>query len=143
MHRLTTRCIIARTAVGVGSSSSVYSAASRLAMRRAAALRKWPDPQAGSHTAMSSSAAIRSADAGKGQLRAAFLGAEQVEDELYHLPQVAVAGVAPPHREVTQPARGEVLVVAGCRGRVGVGVEQHAAVLGDEPEQQPVHHPQE
>ena len=40
-----------------GSDSPVSSAAMRLAMRRAAATRKWPEPQAGSQTVRSSSAA--------------------------------------------------------------------------------------
>ena len=46
------------TTASGGSASPVSSAATRLAMRRAAATRKWPEPQAGSQTVISSSAAI-------------------------------------------------------------------------------------
>jgi hypothetical protein len=61
MQRPVTRRSAARTTMSGGSGSPVSSAATRLAIRRAAATRKCPDPQAGSQTVMSSSAETRSA----------------------------------------------------------------------------------
>ena len=45
--------------------------------------------------------------------------------------------------EVRSRARGVVLLVPGPGGLVRVRVQQHVAVLGDEPEQQPVHQAQQ
>src|SRR2546421_315758 len=59
MQRPVTRRSAARTTASGGSESPISSAAIRLAMRRAAATRKCPEPQAGSQTGGLSRAATR------------------------------------------------------------------------------------
>ena len=55
------------------------------------------------------------------------------------LPQVVVAAAVPSSGQVAQPGGGEVVRgSARAASAVGVRVEQRVAVLGDEPEQQPV-----
>ena len=93
------------------------------------------------------------ADAGQGQFGDAALGAERVEDELHGLEQVAVPAAAVAAGELAQPGGGEVggVPVAGLAqpgpgvglGVSGIWLQQGAAVLGDEPEQHPVHQPQQ
>ena len=79
------------------------------------------------------------AEPGQAQLGAAVLPAQAVEDDPGGLPQVGVPGADPAAGDPAQPGRGVVVGVAGAGGVVGGRVEQGVAVLGDEPEQQPVH----
>ncbi|WP_291409658.1 hypothetical protein [Actinophytocola sp.] len=82
------------------------------------------------------------ADSRHAQLRASLLQSEADEHQAHRLPQVLVVVGAGAPGPVAQPARGEVRVVALADGRRRVRVEQHVAVLGDEPEQQSVHQSQ-
>ena len=93
------------------------------------------------------------ADAGQGEFGDAALGAEGIEDQLHRVEKVAVPAAAVPAGELAQPSGGEVcgVPVAGLAqsgpgrgvGVVGIWLQERAAVLGDEPEQHPVHQPQQ
>ena len=93
------------------------------------------------------------ADAGQGEFGHAALGAQRVEDQLHGLEEVAVPAAAVAAGELAQPGGGEVrgVPVAGLAqpgpgvgpGVGGIWLQQGAPVLGDEPEQYPVHQPQQ
>lgn len=84
----------------------------------------------------------QTAYAGQTQLGPAVLGTQPDEHDSGRLPQVVVVVHAGASGSVPQPARGEEpgVPLPGIGRRIRV--EQHVAVLGDEPEQQPVHQPQ-
>ena len=83
------------------------------------------------------------AEPGQAEPRQPVLVAKSVQYEPDRPPQVAVRGADAAQRGRAQPRRGVVLLVPGPRGLVRVRVQQYVAVLGDEPEQQPVHQAQQ
>ncbi len=72
------------------------------------------------------------------QLRLSLFVTERGEDQLNGGVLVAVRCPLPALRAFPQPGRGEVLVVAVVSLLAGLGVQQRAAVLGYEQEDQPV-----
>ena len=84
-----------------------------------------------------------SPDADQAELGASVDRAEPVPDEVEGAPLVGVAGAAATSGGTAQPGRGEVVAVAFAGLDVGVRVEEQAAVLGHEGEEQPVDDPEQ
>jgi hypothetical protein len=80
---------------------------------------------------------------GQPELGPALLPAEPIEHQADPRPGVDMSGAETASGGAAQPVRREVPLVAVDGDRIGGRVQQGAAVVGDEPEQQPVDHPQQ
>lgn len=85
----------------------------------------------------------QSADAGQAERGESGFGSEAAPHQGLRFPFVAVPAAAASPGNGPQPGGGEVGQVTLTGLRVGVRVQQGATILGDEGEQQPVHHPQQ